>query len=67
MFRFIISTLKICFPVSFFFVGASWLEFSLIKSGTDLKIIKIHSVTTGGRGNFIFWQGHWCRLDHFNV
>ena len=47
MFRFIISTLKICFPVSFFFVGASWLEFSLIKSGTDLKIIKIHSVTTG--------------------
>lgn len=46
MFRFIISTLKICFPVSFFFVGASWLEFSLIKSGIDLKIIKIHSVTT---------------------
>lgn len=47
MFRFIISTLKICFLVSFFFVGASWLEFSLIKSGMDLKIIKIHSVTTG--------------------
>lgn len=54
MFRFIISTLKICILVGFFFVGASWLEFSPIRSGIDLKITKIHSVTTGWRENSIF-------------
>ena len=47
MFRFIISTLKICILVGFFLVGASWLEFSPLRSGIDLKITKIHSVTTG--------------------